>query len=57
MGQESNDIEQLKKAKRDLANVFKSQSIDSVHDNGNLENIYKAVVHVGDAIAILEARH
>ena len=56
MGQETNDIAQLKKARDDLANVFKSQAIDELHDNGNLENIHKAILNVENAILELERR-
>ena len=57
MTQASNDIEQLKKALKDLANVYKSQAMDELHDNGNLENIHKAIINVENAILELERRN
>lgn len=56
MGQESNDIEQLKEARNDLANVYKSQVLDKIKDNGNITHIHNAILEVETAIAILESR-
>jgi len=54
--QASNDLEQLKKVRNDLANVYKTQACDEMHDNGNLENIHQAIIHVENAILELERR-
>jgi len=56
MGQESNDISQLKRVIRELANVYKSQAIDDLIDNGNLEEINKAIIHTENALQILQQR-
>lgn len=56
MGQEENDIKQLKDVVKQLANVYKSQAIDDKIDNGNLEEIHKAVIHTENAIVVLERR-
>ena len=54
--QSENDINQLKKVVKDLSNIYKSQSMDDFPDNGNLEEIHKAIVHTLNALRELERR-
>ncbi len=54
MGQEENDLEQLKQVNKDLANVYKSQVTDKIMDNGNLTEINNAILNVKNVIRWLE---
>ena len=56
MGQEENDLEQLKQVNKDLANVYKSQVTDKIMDNGNLTEINNAILNVKNVIRWLEKR-
>jgi len=54
MGQEENDIEQLIKAKKDLANVYKSQVIDDKPDDGNLTLLNESILKIQAVIIKLQ---
>lgn len=54
MGQENNDLAQLIKCRRDLANVYKSQVYDEIMDNGNISNLNKAILSIQDVIKWLK---
>jgi len=54
--QSENDINQLKTVVKDLSNVYKSQSMDDFPDNGNLEEIHKAIIHTLNGLRELERR-
>ena len=56
MGQEANDLDQLKKIRQDLANVYKSQVTNGVLDNGNIIEINKAIIGINLAIQSMQAR-
>jgi len=56
MGQEDNDLEQLKKARRDIANVYKSQVNDDIMDNGNISDLNKAIISIQSVIKWMEAQ-
>lgn len=54
MTQEKNDLEQLYQVVRTLANVYKTQAIDGISDNGNLSTINSALLNIKIAIEWLE---
>ena len=54
MTQGNNDLEQLKKVVRDLANVYKTQVTDNISDNGNLSTLNNAILNVKCAIKWIE---
>jgi len=56
MTQADNDLEQLKQVRKDLANVYKSQAVDSIIDNSNLSTINNAILNVNAVIRWLEAQ-
>jgi len=53
--QAENDLEQLKKVVKELANVYKTQVTDEISDNGNLTTLNNAILNVKVAIKWLEA--
>lgn len=55
VSQAENDLEQLKKVVRELANVYKTQVTDEISDNGNLTTLNNAILNVKVAIKWLEA--
>ncbi len=55
MGQEQNDLLQLKQARGILASVYKTQATDNQVDNGNLTQINNAILNLNVAIAWLAA--
>ncbi len=50
------DIEKLKTARDKIAQVYKDEATDEFHDNGNLINMHQAIIHIEQAIQILEKR-
>ena len=44
MGQEDNDLEQVRKCIKDMSNVYKSQVNDSIMDNGNISVINNVIL-------------
>lgn len=50
------NIEKLKASRDKLAQVYKDEACDEIHDNGNLINIHQAIIHIEQALAILERR-
>lgn len=54
MGQEDNDLKQLKQCRKDLSNVYKSQVNDEIMDNGNISNLNKAILCLQDVIKWLK---
>ena len=55
MGQESNDLTQLLAVRRTLANVYKTQVVDEIMDNGNLTVLNNAILNINQVIRFLEA--
>lgn len=56
MPQEENNIDKLKGVRDKLAQVFKDEVTDDLHDNGNLSNLYSAIITVEKVIEALEKR-
>ena len=50
------NIKKLKDARDKCAEVFEKEAKDEVFDNGNLDNIHKAICHIQVAIKEIEAR-
>jgi len=55
MTQEQNDLEQLIKCRRELANVYKTQATDNLPDNGNLTTLNNVILGINKVIAYLES--
>ena len=55
MGQADNDLKQLNGVCRELANVYKSQVIDNISDNGNLTTLNNAILNVKNVIKWMES--
>lgn len=50
------NLGEMKTARDKLAQVYKDEACDEIHDNGNLINIHQAIIHIETAIQILEKR-
>ena len=53
---EDPNLVKLKDARDKCAEVFEAEATDDLHDNGNLDNIHQAVIHIENAIQIIERR-
>ena len=53
---EEDNLEKLKTARDKLAQVYKDEACDEIHDNGNLINIHHAIIHTETAIQIIGKR-
>ena len=56
MTQAENDLEQLIRVRKDLANVYKSQATDNILDNSNLSTLNNAILNVNSVIRWLEGQ-
>ena len=53
---EDTNLEKLKRARNDLAKVYKDEVIDEIPDNGNLSMINKTILSLQRVIKHLEDR-
>ena len=54
MSQADNDLKQLIEVRRTLANVYKTQVVDEIIDNGNLTVLNNAILNVNQVIRFLQ---